>query len=118
MRNSRISGYAHAVNYLSTLRGSSYCYYTRIRLQTLETIGRSESLVDGSLPELPFLQQSIGSHGRREGLLWNPLGGRARSSLLHHLIDLLERETLGLWEEEVGVHESAGAETTPDEEDR
>ena len=47
----------------------------------------------------------------------SPLGGGAGSSLLHHLVDLLEGETLGLRDEEVGVDEGASAETTPDEED-
>jgi hypothetical protein len=52
-----------------------------------------------------------------EGGVWAPLGGGTRSSLLHHLVDLLKRETLGLRNEEVRVDEAASAETTPDEED-
>lgn len=52
-----------------------------------------------------------------EGLMGPPLGGGSGSGLLHHLIDLLERQTLGLGNEEVSVDEGAGAETTPDEED-
>merc|ERR1712225_201782 len=38
--------------------------------------------------------------------------------LLHHPVDLLEGESLGLRDEEVGVHKGGSAETTPDEEDR
>jgi hypothetical protein len=58
----------------------------------------------------------FGSHGS-EGLRRNPLRGGTRSRLLHHLIDLLEGQALSLGDEEVGVDEGAGAETTPDEED-
>lgn len=47
-----------------------------------------------------------------------PLSRCARRSLSHHLVDLFERQTLGLRDKEVSVHESDGAETTPDEEDR
>lgn len=46
-----------------------------------------------------------------------PLGRSPGGGLLHHLIDLLERETLGLGDEEVSVDKGAGAETAPDEED-
>ena len=52
-----------------------------------------------------------------EGGVRLPLGGSAGGSLLHHLVDLLERETLGLGDEQVGVDEGQGAETAPDEED-
>lgn len=52
-----------------------------------------------------------------EGGGWDPLGGGARGSFFHHLVDLLERKTLGLWHQEVGVDEGTGAETAPDEED-
>lgn len=47
-----------------------------------------------------------------------PAGGGTGSGLLHHLVDLLKGETLGLGNEEVGVDEGACAETAPDEEDR
>ena len=46
----------------------------------------------------------------------HPLGRVARVGLLHHAVDLLEREALGLGHEEVGVHEADGAERAPDEE--
>lgn len=46
-----------------------------------------------------------------------PAGRSTGSGLLHHLVDLLERQTLGLGDQEVGVDESASAETSPDEED-
>lgn len=57
------------------------------------------------------------THGLGEGLMRSPLGGGSGSGLLHHLINLLKRQTLGLGNEEVSVDEGAGAETTPDEED-
>lgn len=57
------------------------------------------------------------THGLGEGGVRSPLGRGSGSGLLHHLINLLERQTLGLGDEEVGVDEGAGAETAPDEED-
>jgi hypothetical protein len=42
--------------------------------------------------------------GRESGVR-PPLGGSARGGLLHHLVDLLEGEALGLGDEEVGVDE-------------
>lgn len=57
------------------------------------------------------------AHLAGEGVGGDPLGGSARVGLLHHLVDLLKSKTLGLRDDEVGVDEGAGAETTPDEED-
>lgn len=54
------------------------------------------------------------AHLGGEGGLGLPLGGSARSGLLHHLVDLLQGETLGLGNQEVGVDESAGTERAPD----
>ena len=45
-----------------------------------------------------------------------PLGRSARGGLLHHLVDLLEGQTLGLGDEEPGVDEGARAQASPDEE--
>jgi len=47
-----------------------------------------------------------------------PLGRSARGGLLHHLVDLLEGQTLGLGNEEPGVDEGARAQASPNEEDR
>jgi len=58
------------------------------------------------------------AHIAGEGGVRNPLRGGTGRGLLHHAVDLLKRKTLGLRDEEVGVDERAGAETTPDEEDR
>ena len=69
-----------------------------------------------------------------EGSGWSPLRGSTWRGLLHHLIDLFERKALrmfsercqvsfegltylGLWNEEVGVHEGTCAEGAPYEED-
>lgn len=41
----------------------------------------------------------------------------AGSSLFHHPVDLLQRQTFGLGDQEVGVDEANGAEGTPDPED-
>lgn len=57
------------------------------------------------------------AHDTSESLSWLPLGRRAWCRLLHHAVDLLEGEALGLWDEEPGVDEGASAETAPDEED-
>ena len=46
-----------------------------------------------------------------------PLGRGTRGGLLHHLVDLLEGEALGLGDEEVGVDEGSSTEAAPDEED-
>lgn len=45
-----------------------------------------------------------------------PLGRQAGGSLLHHLVNLLERQTLGLGNKEVGVDSGTGAKRTPEEE--
>jgi hypothetical protein len=52
----------------------------------------------------------------RKGRVRHPLGGLSGSALLHHLVDLLERQTLGLRNEEVGEEDAEGASGTPDEE--
>ena len=57
------------------------------------------------------------THISREGRVRHPLAGVARGSLLEHAVDLLERETLGLRDKQVRVHEADGAEGAPDEED-
>lgn len=69
-------------------------------------------LLDDSGVEVTIL----GSGLRGEGGGGLPLGGCAGGGLLHHLVDLLEGETLGLGDEEVRVDEGTGAEGTPDEE--
>jgi hypothetical protein len=57
------------------------------------------------------------THVSREGGVRNPLAGVAGRGLLEHAVDLLEGETLGFRDEEVGVDEADGAEGAPDEED-
>jgi len=52
-----------------------------------------------------------------KGLVRLPLGRGTWRGLSHHLVDLLESKTLGLWDEEEGVDKGACAESTPDEED-
>lgn len=47
----------------------------------------------------------------------NPFVGGAGGGLLEHLVDLLEGETLGLRNEEVGEGEGEAAEGAPHEED-
>lgn len=42
-------------------------------------------------------------HFSSEGRVRLPLARGAGSSLLQHLVDLLERQALGLWHEEVGA---------------
>ena len=56
----------------------------------------------------------LGGVGRVRLPSWRLSGG---SSLFHHSVDLLKRETLGLPDEEVGVNVAKNTKTTPDEED-
>jgi len=91
----------------STLRNPHQAYYA----------GRLE----GGAPALDILKLGVqlailhGARGEGGGRL--PLGGSARGGLLHHLVNLLEGETLGLRDKEESVDESACAEASPDEED-
>lgn len=57
------------------------------------------------------------THLVREGGVRGPLGRSARGGLLHHLVDLLQGQALGLRDEEVGVDKGAGTEGAPDKED-
>ena len=50
--------------------------------------------------------------------VWAPLGRGPRGTFFHHLINLLKRQTLGLWDKEVRIHEASSAKASPDEEDR
>ena len=59
----------------------------------------------------------VDTHLVSEGGVGLPASRGAGGGLLHHLVDLLQGQTLGLGDEEVGVDEGAGAEGTPDEED-
>lgn len=52
-----------------------------------------------------------------EGRVRDPLGGATRSSLLEHVVDLLERQALGLRDQEVGKDNAGSARRAPDEED-
>jgi hypothetical protein len=56
-------------------------------------------------------------HLARKRAVGLPLARSAGSALLEHLVDLLESETLGLGDEEVGEEEGDAAETSPHEED-
>ena len=57
------------------------------------------------------------THISSECRVWNPFGGGTRTRLFHHAVNLLERQALGLGNEEIGVDEAASAERAPDEED-
>jgi hypothetical protein len=79
--------------------------------------GRSES-ASTTLDVLELgVQLAILHNGRGVGGSGLPLGRSARGGLLHHLVDLLEGEALGLRDEEVGVDEGASAQASPYEED-
>lgn len=69
--------------------------------------------MDLSLSDLTMLGHAhlVGESGSR-----SPTSRLARSNLLEHLVNLLKGQTLGLRDEEVSVDTSAGAESTPDEE--
>ncbi len=57
------------------------------------------------------------AHLSRIRAVGDPAAAGAGSSLSQHLVDLLEGESLGLRDEQVGIDESAGAKTAPDVED-
>ena len=64
------------------------------------------------------LESLVGKvHLGGKGGVWHPLVGSAWGGLLQHLVDLLEGEALGLWDEEVGKEERSAAEGAPHEED-
>lgn len=79
----------------------------------LNSRARALDILDDLLVELAIDKTHIGS----EGGVGHPLGGCPGGGLLHHAVDLLESEALGLGDEEERVDEAAGAEGTPDEED-
>lgn len=74
-------------------------------------LSRALNILDKVLVEVGT--SALGGSKGGSGL---PLGGSTGSSLLHHLVDLLQRQALGLGDEEVGVDKSASAKSTPDEE--
>lgn len=53
----------------------------------------------------------------REGRVWHPLGGLAGRALLHHFVNLFERQALGLGNEEISEEDASGTSCTPNEED-
>lgn len=57
------------------------------------------------------------NHFRREGGVRPPLGRSPGRGLLQHLVDLLERQALGLGNEEVAVDQGRQAQSAPNEED-
>ena len=57
------------------------------------------------------------AHLLGEGVMGNPASRLASRDLLHHLVDLLERQTLGLRNEEVSENDADGASGAPEEED-
>jgi len=61
---------------------------------------------------------TITENSAGKSLMGNPLRGCSWGSFFHHTINLLKRETLGFWDEEVRVDEGACAKTAPNEEDR
>jgi hypothetical protein len=84
-----------------------------LRLQ-LNSRATTLHIVHNLLLERPLLRET---HVARESSMGLPLGRGSWGRLLEHAVDLLEREPLGLGYEQVRVHEAAGAEGAPDEED-
>lgn len=56
------------------------------------------------------------THTLSECLMRNPLGGGPRSGFRHHLVDLLERKTLGLRNHEESEEERQSTSSSPHEE--
>jgi hypothetical protein len=67
---------------------------------------------------LDLLLLRVGVLGAGEGVVRDPLGGRARGALLEHAVDLLEREALGLGDHEVREQQAERAAATPGEKNR
>lgn len=93
----------------------------RKRAQKRENACMTGRLEDGALA-LSLLQNFLHAtlletHLAGKGGGWSPCRRSTWRGLGHHLVDLLERQALGLWHQEVGVHESTCTEPTPDEED-
>lgn len=63
-----------------------------------------------------LLKEIASADGARESLVRLPLGRGSGSSLLHHLINLFERKSLGLGNKEITVDERSRAKTAPNEE--
>lgn len=78
-----------------------------------DQIGRLDLLVNDLWAHSTLLGET---HLDSEGAVGLPLGRGTGSGLLHHLVDLLQGETLGLGDQEVSVDEGAGAQRAPDEE--
>ena len=57
------------------------------------------------------------THGLGEGGSGLPLSRGTWGRLLHHLVNLLKRQALGLGDEEVGIDECRSAKAAPDKED-
>lgn len=56
------------------------------------------------------------THFLRKSGVWLPRCRLAGRDLLQHLVDLFERQTLGLWHEEICEGEGEAAQGTPEEE--
>ena len=70
-----------------------------------------------SISDDGLVKSATSANSGGKGGSGSPLGRVTGVGLLHHLVDLLERQTLGLRDEEVRVNKGGGAETEPDEED-
>jgi len=92
---------------LSTIHQSLFSYHKQTGLNTIGRNGVGRQNIRRGL---------VHGAGKSSGGL--PLGRCSRCCLFHHLVDLLERQALGLGHKEVSVNKRAGAETTPYEKDR
>ena len=105
-------------NYYSSLMPIKH--HSSSTLRNLHQTGNAGRL-EGGTPALDILDLGVqlailhGGRGESGGRL--PAGRGTGGGLLHHLVNLLEGETLGLRNEEVGVDECASAQTSPHEED-
>ena len=79
----------------------------------LEDTGLPLYVHENFLVELAVRRGDLGG----KSLVRYPFGGGPGGGLLHHLVDLLQRQPFGLRDEEVGVNEGRCAQATPDEED-
>lgn len=104
------------INYVLSLTGKSDLNYllvgTNSLLFELRLLSRVNALL--AMHGRTLLKEA---HLSSEGRVRNPFAGVAGADLLKHFVDLLEGETLGLRDKEVGKQNTDDAEGAPHEED-
>src|SRR6266536_602383 len=80
----------------------------------LSLLSRISNLTMLPMNRNPLLNET---HLRSKSRVRNPFTRMTWANFFQHAVDLLERETFGFWDKEVGEHDGDNAEGTPHEED-